>query len=157
MELEPGRSAASAGSASAIPSNPSLNPSLPSMLRTTSQETKRSGLLDGKSCRRVQRLLGNIIVHLDLNAIDPGLETGSRKRFFQGHLVANISHLVRGFHGMNHGLVGGCVDDIVLDCRRGLVGLVIGSKIVDLHPEIDFLVALENNRLAVCRCHPRPY
>src|SRR5450755_4824516 len=143
--MEPERSAAStgsAGSASAIPNNPSLNPSLPSITPTTSQETKRSGLLDGKGCRRVHRLLGNIIVHLDLNAIDPGIQTGGRKRFFQGHLVTDISHLIRGFHGVNHCLVGRGIDDVVFHRSGWFVGLVIHPKIVDLHPEIDLLVAL---------------
>src|SRR6186713_3127035 len=107
--MEAGRSAASAGSASAIPNNPSFNPSLPNISPTTSRETKLDSLFDAKCRRRVHRLLGDIVVHLDLNAIDPGIKTGGRERFFQGHLVADIPHLLRGFHGMNHRLVGGCI------------------------------------------------
>src|SRR6476661_4661868 len=99
--MDAGRSAASAGSASATPNNPSFNPSLPNINPTTSHATKLRSLLDGKCRRRIHRLLGDIVVHLDLNAIDPGIETGGRERFFQGHLVADIPHLVRGLHGMN--------------------------------------------------------
>src|ERR1700720_2934135 len=135
IEAAPGRSAASTGSASAIPNNPSLNPSFPSVTPNTSGDQAQR-LLDGKGCRRVHRLLGDVVVHLDLNTIDPGIKTGGRERFLQGHLVADIAHLVCRFHRVNYRLICGRVDHIVLDCGRRLVRLVIHTEIVDLHPEI---------------------
>src|SRR5713101_543370 len=142
MEPAPGRSAASTGSASAIPNNPSLNPSFPSITPNTSGD-QAIRLLDGKGRRRIHRLLGDVVVHLDLNSIDPGIKTGGRERFLQGHLVADIAHLVRRFHGVNHRFVRSRINHVVFERRRGLVSLIVHAQIVDLHPEIHFLVALE--------------
>src|SRR6202049_309837 len=134
-EIVPGLSVLHAGSAR--PSINTENPSLRSISNPPPRERPSvSVLLYGESHRGVHRLLGNVVVHLDLKAINTRIKVGGRESFLQGHLVANVAHLVRGFDGMNHGLIRRRIDHIVLDRGRRLVRFVVHTEIVNLHPEV---------------------
>src|SRR5215468_2434120 len=108
-------------------------------------------LLYCKRRGRINSLLGNIVVYLDLNAVNARLEIRSRNRFLQGYLIANIAHGVSAFGFLNHGLVRRNIRNVVLDGGGSFVSLLVHTEIIDLHPEIQLLiaVALEDGRLAV--------
>src|SRR5215471_10446167 len=110
-------------------------------------------LLYCKRRGRINSLLGNIVVYLDLNPVNARLEIRSCNRFLQSYLIANIAHGVGAFHFLDHRLVRGDVGDVVLDGGGSFVSLLVHAEIIDLHPEIQLLiaVALEDGRLAVGR------
>ena len=55
---------------------------------------------------------------------------------------------------MNHGLIRRRIDHIVLDRGRRLVRFVVHTEIVNLHPEVQLLVALEHHRLTIAGGNP---
>src|SRR5262249_28330205 len=63
--------------------------------------------------------------------------------------AANITHAVGGFRGVHYSFIGSGIDDVVLNRGRGLLALFIHSQVVNLHPEIQPLAALERSRLAI--------
>src|SRR5437899_8067415 len=108
-------------------------------------------LLYCKHRGRINLLLGNIVVDLDLNPVNARLKVSSRDRFLQGDLVADIAHRVGALKLLDHRFIGGDVGDLVFEGGGRLVSLLVHTEIIDLHPEIQLLiaVALEDGRLAV--------
>jgi hypothetical protein len=72
----------------------------------------------------------------------PGLQVGGGKRLLQRDLIAHIAHRVGRLDGMDDGLVVG-VGHIVFERGRRFVRLLVHAEIVNLHPEIQLLIALE--------------
>src|SRR4029077_19214208 len=98
-EIEPGVSAASAGSAS---------PKIPNRLEIFRNITTTSGvkpdhftprqiLLHGKCRRRVHGLLRDVVVHLDLDLVQTGFEVRGRKALLQRDLFPDVPHLLGRF------------------------------------------------------------
>src|SRR5258706_4539057 len=66
----------------------------------TSGGDQADALLDGKRHRGIERLLGEVVVHLNVHAIEAGLETAGRKRLLYGSLLAHIAQLCRFLNAM---------------------------------------------------------
>src|SRR5579884_3198446 len=143
----PGLLTADAGRTSAIATtnHPSLATFNPHLARGKGGRY----LFHGERRRWVHRLLGYVVVHLDAEPIKPRGQTGGREGLFQGHLVANIAHLVGRFYRVYDWFVSSRVDDIVFHGGGGLVGLFVHREVIDLHPEVEPLVSLEHRRLAI--------
>src|SRR5246127_3275347 len=114
-------------------------------------------LLNCKHRGRINGLLGNIVIDLDLNPVNARLQVSSRDRFLQGDLVADVAHRVGALEFLHNRFIGSDIGDVVFEGGGRLVRLLVHSEIIDLHPEIEFLiaVALEDSRLAVGGAHAR--
>src|SRR5579864_1976788 len=108
-------------------------------------------LLYCKHRGRINGLLRNVIVDLNLNPVNARLKVSSRNRFLQGDLVADIAHRVGALKLLDHRFIGGDVSDLIFEGGGRLVGLLVHSEIIDLHPEIQLLIAvtLEDSGLAI--------
>src|SRR5690242_7822724 len=87
-EMTPGLSAADTGSTRpiAIIRNPSL--------RSIAHLVGNDGLFDGKSRRRVHRLVRKLVVYFDLDPVHTWIQVRCRKRLLQGDLIAYVAHLL---------------------------------------------------------------
>src|SRR5260370_1489773 len=113
-------------------------------------------LLHGEGCRGIHSLLGKVVVHFDLDLVQARLQIRGGKRLLQRNLVAHVAHGVGRLDGMDDCLVVDVVH-IVLDRGRRLVRLLVHAEIVNLHPEIQFLITLERDWLAIGRRDARPH
>jgi len=50
---------------------------------------------------------------------------------------------------MNNRFISRFIRNVVFECGRRFVSILVHFQIVNLHPEIDLLIALEDRRLAV--------
>src|SRR5262249_39571300 len=104
-EMEPGRSAARpsralAASISTSARNPSFRTITPPPPGRASAR-----LLYGERRRRIDRLLGDVVVYLNLDFIYAGSQIDCCQALLQRQLVPDIPHLLSGFHRMHHRLV----------------------------------------------------
>ena len=102
----------------------------------------RNSLLHGKGRRKVHSLLGKLVVHFDLDLVQPRLQVGSRKGLLQRHLITHIAHRVGGLDGMDNCFVIS-ICNIIFDRSRRFMRFFVDAQIVNLHPEIQLLVALK--------------
>src|SRR5947209_19602370 len=112
-------------------------------------------LFHGKvSCGR-NRLLGNIVAYFNGQPVAAGGQRTQRHALLERNLLAHIPHLFRLLHRVDHRFIGRRVYNVVLNCCRGLLTLLINTQVVYLHPEVRLLVALKADGLSVRARYPR--
>src|SRR5712691_3836801 len=152
-EIAPDRSPAHAGSATATIT--AQYPKWRSFTPTPAVSSKP--LFHGERRRRINRLLGDVVVHFDVDLVHARRQIRRSDGLLQRHLLAYVTHLLGGFGLLDHRFVGCDVDDVELERGRWLVRLIVHAQIIDLHPEVYLLIftTLEEGRLAVRRSYSR--
>src|SRR5947209_8549990 len=105
-------------------------------------------LLHRELGRAYQLLLRDVVVHLDVQQISTRLQRPERHALFQRDLLAIAPKLLGGLRALHHGFVCLRVDDLVLEGSVRLLRLVVDAEVIDLHPEVHLLVALERSWFA---------
>src|SRR5690348_11394135 len=90
-------------------------------------------LLDEELCSGGNRLLGDIVVHLNRQLVRSRFETRQGHALLECHLISGVADLIGCFYSMQHWLLRRCVNDVVLKLRRRLLALVVDAEIVYLH------------------------
>ena len=117
------------------------------------------GLVNRKRGRLCYLLLGYVIVNRDGHLVLARLQAGQGHRPPHSQLVrvgTVISHRRAGFRRIQDRLVRRQIRDLVLNGGGILLAFVVDGQIVDLHPEIQLLAAMERDGNSRPGADPRP-